>query len=377
MTGAAQGTTHATTLPRSYYLSPATFECEVERVLFREWTFVAHESQLPGPGDFVVDEIAGESIVVVRDGAGEVHAFFNVCRHRGYRFCEELQGHAPRFTCPYHRWSYGPDGRLRNVPGSPDGEHLDYSEWGLLPAHLERWHGFLFVALGQTAPAPLRPALDLLGADMLPARPERLALAFRESYDVLANWKLLLENYLECYHCPGQHPELCSSMALDAMYATTEGWEGAYLGGSTPLKPGHLSMSRDGGLVSMPLGDFADMDVLTSGLGGGFMIVPFLTRIICHVDHVIVHVVRPVDAGRTRWVTHWYVNDRAVAGLDFDVDELTHVWRTTNRQDVALCEGAQLGVGSRRYVPGPLHPQRESAVAAALDVYLEMMDASP
>ena len=113
---------------------------------------------------------------------------------------------------------------------------------------------------------------------------------------------------------------------------------------STPLKPGHLTISRDGGLVSTPLGDFADLDVLTSGLGGGFMIVPFLTRIICHVDHVIVHVVRPIDAGRTRWVTHWYVNDRAVAGVDYDVDELTHVWRTTNRQDVALCEGAQLGV---------------------------------
>ena len=192
-----------------------------------------------------------------------------------------------------------------------------------------------------------------------------------------ANWKILLENYLECYHCPGQHPELCSSMALDAMYATTEGWEGAYLGGSTPLKPGHLTISRDGGVVSTPLGDFADLDVLTSGLGGGFMIVPFLTRIICHVDHVIVHVVRPIDAGRTRWVTHWYVNDRAVAGVDYDVDELTHVWRTTNRQDVALCEGAQLGVASRRYLPGPLHPQRESAVAAALDVYRELMDATP
>jgi glycine betaine monooxygenase A len=377
VTGAAQGATYATTLPREYYLSPATFESEVERVLFRQWTFVAHESQLPGPGDFVVDEIAGESIIVVRDGAGEVHAFFNVCRHRGYRFCEQPEGHTTRFTCPYHRWSYGPDGRLRNVPGSPDGELFDYSEWGLVPAHLERWHGFLFVALGEAAPAPLSPALDLLGADMLPARPERLALAFREGYEVRANWKILLENYLECYHCPGQHPELCSSMALDAMYATTEGWEGAYLGGSTPLKPGHLTISRDGGLVSTPLGDFTDLDVLASGLGGGFMIVPFLTRVICHVDHVIVHVVRPIDAGRTRWVTHWYVNDRAVAGVDFDVDELTHVWRTTNRQDVALCEGAQLGVASRRYLPGPLHPQRESAVAATLDVYRELMDETP
>ena len=129
--------------------------------------------------------------------------------------------------------------------------------------------------------------------------------------------------------------------------------------------------------MSTPLGDFADPRDLPDGLGGGFMIVPFLTRIICHVDHVVVHVVRPVEPGRTLWVTHWYVSERAVAGVDFDVDELTRVWRTTNRQDVALCEGAQLGVASRRYVPGPLHPQRESAVGAALDVYLQLMDESP
>jgi len=373
VTGPAQATTHATILPRERYVSPATFESEVERVFFRQWTFVAHESQLAGPGDFLVDEIAGESIIVVRDGAGEVRAFFNVCRHRGYRFCEQPQGHAARFTCPYHRWSYGSDGHLLNVPGVPDGELVDYAEWGLVPCHVERWHGLVFVALGDRAPAPLRPALDQLGADMLPARPDRLALAFSETYEVRANWKLLLENYLECYHCPGQHPELCSSMALDAMYATTAGWEGPYLGGSTPLKRGHLTMSTDGGLVSTPLGAFADLDELPDGLGGGFMIVPFLTRIICHVDHVVVHVIRPADAGRTRWVTHWYVNDRAVAGVDFDVGELTHVWRATNRQDVALCEGAQLGVASRRFVPGPLHPQRESAVAAALDVYRELM----
>jgi len=377
VTGAAQGTTYATTLPRASYLSPAIFESEVERVLFRQWTFIAHESQLPRHGDFVVDEIAGESVIVVRDGTGEVRAFFNVCRHRGYRFCERSQGHAARFTCPYHRWSYGPDGRLLNVPGSPDGELIDYSEWGLVPVHVERWHGLLFVALGGPTPAPLGPALDVHGADILPARPERLALASRDTYEVRANWKLLLENYLECYHCPGQHPELCSSMALDAMYATTDGWEGAYAGGSTPLKPGRLTMSLDGGLVSTPLGDFAELDELPDGLGGGFMIVPFLTRIICHVDHVVVHVVRPLDAGRTRWVTHWYVDDRAVAGVDFDVDELTRVWRTTNQQDVALCEGTQLGVASRRFVPGPLHPRRESAIGAALEVYRQLMDESP
>ena len=121
------------------------------------------------------------------------------------------------------------------------------------------------MSLSESPPPALTPALETLAADMVPARPEHLREAFRESYDVEANWKVLLENYLECYHCRGQHPELCSSMALDAMYATTAGWTGPYLGGSTPLKPGYTTMSLDGRLVSKPLGDYAELESSQTG----------------------------------------------------------------------------------------------------------------
>jgi Rieske 2Fe-2S family protein len=335
--------------------------------------FAAHESQLAAPGDFVVDEVAGESFVVVRDEDARLHAFLNTCRHRGFRFCEEAQGSVRRFVCPYHQWTYALDGALVRVPGERSGVRIDYDDWGLHRAHVEVWHGLVFVSLAETSPPPLRPALDELAADMVPARPEHLREAFRESYDVDANWKVLLENYLECYHCRGQHPELCSSMALDAMYATTADWTGPYLGGSTPLKPGHKTMSMDGRLVSKPLGDFADLAELPDGLGGGFVIVPLLTRLICHADHMIVHVLRPVDVRRSRWETRWFVAADAVEGVDYDVGELTAVWRATNSQDIPLCEGTYRGVLSRRFVPGPLHPERESAVHAALDLYVEMM----
>ena len=354
-------------------MSEEVFEAEVRRIFLRQWTFVAHESQLANPGDYVVDEVAGESFIVVRDRTGVLHAFLNTCRHRGYRFCEEAQGTVGRFVCPYHQWTYGLDGRLVHVPGSVDGCHLDYADWGLHRAHVEAWHGLVFVCLAESPPAPLTPALESLAADMVPARPEHLREAFRESYDVDANWKVLLENYLECYHCRGQHPELCGSMALDAMYATTEGWDGPYLGGATPLKQGHKTMSRDGGLVSKPLGDYADLDELPDGLGGGFVIVPLLSRLICHADHMIVHLLRPVDVRRSRWETRWYVASDAVEGVDYDVEELTAVWRATNGQDIPLCEGTYRGVLSRRFVPGPLHPEREYAVRAALDLYGELM----
>jgi Rieske 2Fe-2S family protein len=354
-------------------VSEEIFEAEVRRIFLRQWMFVAHESQVAGPGEFVADELAAESFVVVRDDAGDLHALLNTCRHRGHRLCEEAQGSVQRFRCPYHQWTYGLDGRLVHVPGSPDGQHFDYADWGLQRAHVEVWHGLVFVSLAESPPPPLTPALEVLAADMVPARPERLREAFRESYDVEANWKVLLENYLECYHCRGQHPELCSSMALDAMYSTTAGWTGPYLGGSTPLKPDHVTMSLDGRLVSTPLGDYADLDELPDGLGGGFVVVPLLTRLICHADHMIVHLLRPVDVRRSRWETRWFVAADAVEGVDYDVEALTAVWRATNRQDIPLCEGTYRGVLSRRFVPGPLHPERESAVLAALDVYRELM----
>ena len=208
---------------------------------------------------------------------------------------------------------------------------------------------------------------------MVHARPERLQEAFRESYEIAANWKIIVENYLECYHCRSNHPELCSSMALDAMYTATTGWSGEYLGGATPLRPGRLSMSIGGGLVAPPLGD-RQLRRARCAHDSGFAIVPMLTRLICHVDHLVVHLLRPLDVGRTRWETRWFVSDTAVKGIDFDVDALTAVWRRAPTVRTSRCARAPArGVRSPRFVPGPLHPELEAAVAAALDVYRQLM----
>ena len=120
-----------TGLPREAYVSEDVFEAEVRRIFLRQWMFAAHESQLAAPGDFVVEEVAGESFVVVRDDAGSLQAFLNTCRHRGFRFCEEAHGCVRRFVCPYHQWTYGLDGRLLHVPGTAAGDHFEYGDWGL------------------------------------------------------------------------------------------------------------------------------------------------------------------------------------------------------------------------------------------------------
>jgi phenylpropionate dioxygenase-like ring-hydroxylating dioxygenase large terminal subunit len=359
-------------LPRDRYLAPDVFEQEYTQVFSRQWLFVGHRSQLDGPGAYLVEEILGESVVVTRVEDGGLKAFLNVCRHRGHRICDGPSGRVQRFVCPYHRWTYSLTGELLGAPASPDGDGIDYRELPLYDVHVAEFEGFLFVCLGDDRPADPQDALRPLTPGIERFRLGDLREAHRESYLLRVNWKVLLENYLECHHCPGSHPELSGPMDLASMFATTEGWQGEYFGGSMPLKPGVQTASPDGRLLSRPLG-LADPTDPADVAGTGFGIVPTLTRVIVHVDHAVVHTLRPVSVNEVEWQTRWYVDSAAVADVDYDLDRLTEVWRATNRQDIRLCESAYRGVRSRRFVSGPLHGTREAAIRSALSTYTDMM----
>jgi phenylpropionate dioxygenase-like ring-hydroxylating dioxygenase large terminal subunit len=359
-------------LPRDRYLDPDVFEQEYARVFSRQWLFVGHRSQLVEPGAYLVEELLGESVVVIRTGTGELRAFLNVCRHRGHRVCDGPSGTVQRFVCPYHRWTYALTGELLGAPASPDGDGIDYRELSLYDVHVTDFAGFLFVCLGESRPAELGGELAALTPGIERFRLGGLREAHRQSYHLRVNWKVLLENYLECHHCPSSHPELSGPMDLAAMFATTEGWEGEYFGGSMPLKPGVQTASPDGRLLSRPLG-VADPADPADVAGTGFGIMPTLTRLIVHVDHAVVHTLRPVSVGEVTWQTRWYVDGTAVVDVDYDLDRLTEVWRATNRQDIGLCESAYRGVRSRRFVSGPLHGTREAAIRSALQTYTAMM----
>jgi Rieske 2Fe-2S family protein len=164
-------------------------------------------------------------------------------------------------------------------------------------------------------------------------------------------------------------------MDLEAMYTGTNEWQDPYFTGAVPLRPGAKTISLNGEIVSRPLGVFADMADLPSGYGTGFGVVPTLTRGIVHIDHAVVHALRPIDVGRARWETRWYVRGDAVEGADYDREKVVAVWTATNNEDIVLCENAYRGVLSRRFRPGPLDNKRESAIPAALTSYLEMMAA--
>lgn len=362
-------------LPREKYLSQEVFEEEYRKVFSRQWLFAGHVSQLREPGSYFVEEILGESVIVTRTSDGEVRAFLNVCRHRGHPVCEGTSGQTRRFVCRYHRWSYALSGELLGAPATPDGEAgVDYRDLSLFNVHVTVYQGLIFVCLGDERPEELATRLGDMTAGIERFHLEHTKEAFRETYEIEANWKVLLENYLECHHCPGSHPELCKAMDLGTMFKETEGWVGEYFGGSTPLKDSALTASLDGRLLSKPLGD-ADPGNPADVRGSGFGIVPTLTRVIVHIDHVLVHSLRPVTPERVTWQTRWYVHADAVEGEDFDRERLTEVWRATNRQDIELCQATYKGVRSRRFVSGPLHATREAAIRSALETYKSMMSA--
>ena len=361
-------------LPRRFYVDPEIFERERVQVFEQQWQFLGHVSQIPSTGDYFVEDICGESILVVRGQNEQIHAFLNHCRHRGHRLCKDASGQARIFTCPYHQWSYRLDGSLAGVPGSRDGGRFDYKDFGLHRVRVEVWHGLILCWLSELPGPSLSTCLNFDDTPYQKLDATKIKEIFRESYDIEANWKVMLENYLECYHCHGAHPELCVTMDVQATYSNTgNDWKSQYFAGHLQLRPGMKTGSMDGKLVSKPLGEFADCAALPDGYGTGFGIVPALTRVIFHVDHAVVHAMRPIDVAKVRWQTYWYVRHDAREGVDYDVERVTEVWRRTNLEDISLCKGAYQGVRSRRFVSGPLDPAREAAIPAALETYLELM----
>jgi phenylpropionate dioxygenase-like ring-hydroxylating dioxygenase large terminal subunit len=364
------------TLARGFYLDPDLLEAEASRIWYREWLYLAHESEIPKVGDFVVREMLGESIIVVRTSKTDVRAMLNVCRHRGARIVDAPCGTAKRFSCPYHQWTYGLDGTLRTAPSMPDEIELAYGELGLHNVAVDVWRGLIFGCLGsEPPPTSIAQEIERCSPALAQYSPDRMRKVEYREYPVAANWKVLMENYCECYHCRGSHPEFCRTADLTVRsqpdyqqrsYSTEPYWNL-----DTPLRTGAKSASMSGDhVVRRLLVDPADDQA--SGVSRGFVIQPAFTVMYFYADYAMVHEIRPVSATETRFHIHWFVSDEAT-DEDFALDELTHVWDATTRQDVALVERSQRGIGSRRYRPGPLSVEQEPGIRAVLETYIGLM----
>ncbi len=342
----------ALTLPSAFYWSNAVFELEQAEIFRRMWLCIGREADLPGSGDYVTREIAGENLVVIRARDGRLRAFFNVCRHRGARLLAEGEGKGlARIVCPYHAWSYELDGQLGAAPRM--GEGFCREAYPLMTARLGSRDGFLFVNLDASA-EPLEEYLADL-PDLSRFRLPELVCGKRVEYEVAANWKFIAENYSECYHCPGAHPQLFRISDFISRSARDQEIGRCFNGGPMTLRDGVETMSMSGrsGVPKIP-GLSADDHRYVYY----YVIYPNLL-LSPHPDYVLTHTVWPLAPDRSRVVCEWLFTAEAVAQPGFDPGDMVDFWDVTNRQDWGLCEGAQSGAASRAFRPGPYQPSED------------------
>jgi Rieske 2Fe-2S family protein len=370
-------------LPQAFYCDPTFFECERQRLLWRHWHCVGHRSQVPEPGDFFTVDIFQESLIVVCDKEHVLHAFLNVCRHRGSRVCTERSGRARAggFVCPYHAWTYNLDGSLRAARHMPAG--FDRVSHGLNSVHLRVIEGLIFVCF---ADQPL--GLDDVEAVL--ARSARVhgwneaKVAHRESYPVRANWKLVEENYMECYHCAPAHVEYSRfhlyarpeelnreadvrlrerTRALGLDIPDIDHWAEQALPGQeavdslrSALADSAMSGSEDGRPLAPLMGQFSSFDG-----GVTFFDVGLTNHFLAYADHGLIYRFVPQTVDRTEMEVIWLVRGDAQAGIDYDIDRLTWLWKVTSDADKRIIELNQQGVNSRWYEPGPYSQMEQHA----------------
>jgi Rieske 2Fe-2S family protein len=370
-------------LSRAFYDDPAIFEREMQRFFLRHWHCVGHEALIPGPGDFFTVEICGESIILVRDRDRTIRALVNVCRHRGSRICTEPVGTARggSFACPYHAWTYALDGTLRAARHMPEG--FDRAGHGLKTLAVEVVEGLILVSF---APEPLGldHVREVLGMVAGAYGWAAARIAHRETYHVRANWKLAVENYMECYHCAPAHQEYsklhvfarppAQNREIDAAvrartaalgieirdidrwsYQAEPGQEAADCMRSG-LYEGYVSGSADGGPVAPLMGRFTDYDG-----GVTFFDIGPASNFLAYPDHGVIYRFVPQTVESTAMEVIWLVRGDAVEGTDYDLERLTWMWRVTSIADKKIIELNQQGVNSRFYEPGPYTPMEAHA----------------
>src|SRR6184192_2513656 len=344
------------TLPGRYYTSPEIYAEEQERIFTERWVCAGRAAEIPEAGDYVLRRIAGESVIVVRGRDGALRAFYNVCRHRGTRLCEEPQGRfSETIQCPYHAWTYTIDGQLIGAPHMDEVAGFEKRDYPLHPVALETWEGFAFLKLlrePEQLSQTFAPLVGRFSRFNLPS----LRSARRIDYDVRANWKLIFQNYSECLHCPGVHPELSKISPYDS--SENDLTEGPFLGGFMRIAS-DKSLTMSGNACALPVGNFGNEDFRFVFY---YSIFPNMLLSL-HPDYAMVHQLEPQSPERTLIFCDWFFNPEAFERSDFEPDDAVEFWDMVNKQDWHVCELSQQGISSRAYEPGP-YSARESIPAA-------------
>ena len=394
------------TLPQDFYTDESIFSEEMKKIYFKQWLMVDHVSRIPNPGNYFVFEAEKESIIVIRGRDNEIRAFYNVCTHRGSRICLDQEGSKKLLVCPYHAWSFSSEGELKAARYMPD--DFKMKDYGLKSCHIKIYEGLIFINLSLEDPidfdefmSPLKELVSFHGTG-------KSKIAARKKYPTVANFKLVLENFQECYHCGNAHSELSAVHEKDWVYTMGAGlgtapekdterylekiqpWveeckrqgtpsdtyletnEGLRKGlnryvDRTPIGNGHLSQTKSGKPASKLMGKFKDFD-------GGLSQVSFNPFSCCYFtnDFGVMFVFKPNSILNSEVELIWLVNKDAKEGKDYNSDDVTYIWDVTTREDTAIIENNQKGLLSQSFSPGVLS-QNESAVTYFYNWYFTNM----
>ena len=374
-------------LPQPFYTDAAVFRHDLDAIFYREWLFVGVESEVGAPGQYITLTIGQAPVIILRDAHGAVRGFHNTCRHRGSRILDDACGTTKGLVCPYHRWTYRLDGSLAWAAYMPD--DFDKSAHGLKPVHVHLVSGGIYVNLSDSPP-DLRPYAESVAPLLAPHALHRAKVALTERIVVQGNWKLMMENSRECYHCAAQHRSLMKYFLdiYDFQNPTGHALIGAFWdrmerdglpsrvvegpdfrANRLPFINGAVSTTPDGQpAVARLLGGVPHQDV------GSLRWVHYPSQF-SHAlgDYAVTVRMLPLTPMTTEVVTQWLVDADAVEGRDYDLQRLREIWSTTNDEDAALVERNQAGVNSPAYTPGPYSPAQEVGVIKFVDWYAEKL----
>jgi Rieske 2Fe-2S family protein len=380
-------------LARDFYTSPDFHRVELDNLFHQDWIFAGHDCEVAKPGDYFTMTIGDYPLIVTRDREGRLHAHHNTCRHRGSQLCDAPRGSVKRFVCPYHQWTYDPDGTLIRAKAMGQ-DNFDTKALGLRPAHIESVGGYVFVSVAENPPA-FQPLRDMVESYFQPFDLTNAKVAHEDRIIEEGNWKLVLENNRECYHCAGSHPELCRTFPEAPSFMRTtnnqgEGvieqfWKaveaeglpsrfriaesGQYRVSRIPLMDHARSYTMSGApAIARRMGNVPDREL------GTLMFFHFPSTWNHFLgDMVISFRVLPLGPQKTELVTKWLVHKEAVEGIDYDLKTMTEVWVATNREDAELVARNQRGINSPAYEPGPYSLDYEDGVIQFIDWYARLM----
>lgn len=380
-------------LERDLYCDPGVMQHDLDQIFYKEWLFAIAACELPKTGAFATLQVGAYPVVITRGADGMIRAFHNVCRHRGQRLCATANGSSPKLVCPYHQWTYDLDGKLLYARDMQDS--FDPAQHGLKKLHCVNLAGMVFICLAEVPP-PISDLARVMMPYLAPSGLKNARVAHQSTIIENGNWKLVIENNRECYHCGGAHPSLCRTYSDNPRMTAMEGPDAA-----SPDILAHWARCEGAGLPSrfvnhpqmqwrlarIPLLNAAESYTMSgkAAVARRMGAMPFNdagSLLFFHYpntwnhflgDHAILFRVLPISATETQVTTTWLVHEDAVAGVDYDLADLTQVWLNTNDEDRQVVEENQKGILSPAYEPGPYSTIQEEGVIQFVDWYCDTM----